>query len=63
MTGSGREPEAGAVRKAAPATSFAEMRCMHWLSVHGETRRFHAWMHGLHASPARSASLRPLTGP
>jgi hypothetical protein len=28
------------------------IRFMHWLSRHVETRRFHAWMHGLHARPA-----------
>jgi len=53
----------GAVRKAAPATSAGAMRFMHWLSSQGETRRFQAWMHGLHASPADNASLRPVTGP
>ena len=57
---------AGAVRKAAPAnfaTSDGAIRCMHWLSSQGETRRFHAWMHGLHARPAVIAALRAFTGP
>ena len=36
---------------------------MHTLSSQTETRRFHAWMHGLHARFAVTARMRGDTGP